>query len=66
MGALSLFPELMQKYGYATPFDFPVGVKKGVASPLRAFQMGPQSTIITDKTLRFLEDLKARAKDSGS
>lgn len=66
MGALALFPELMQKYGYATPFDFPVGVKKGVASPLRSFQMAPQFTIITDKTLRLLEDLEARAKDSGS
>jgi hypothetical protein len=66
MGALALFPDLMKRYGYATPFDFPVGVKEGVASPLRAFQMKPQRTIITDKVLRFLEDLEGRAKDSGS
>ena len=66
LGALSLFPELMQQYGYATPFDFPVGVNKGVASPLRSFQLKPQKTIITDKTLRFLDDLRVKGLDKPS
>ena len=64
MGALSLFPERMARYGYDTPFDFPVGVKPGTSSPLRAFQMKPQSLIVTDKVLRFLEDLKAKGLDT--
>jgi hypothetical protein len=63
LGALSLFPALMEQYGYRTPFDFPVGVNKGVASPLRAFQLKPQPTIITDKVLRFLDDLRAQGLD---
>jgi hypothetical protein len=66
MGALSLFPELMKQYGYATPFDFPVGVKKGVASPLRAFQMKPQSTIITEDVLRLIDDLRVKGLDKPS
>lgn len=66
MGALALFPELMARYGYKTPFDFPTGVKPGTQSPLRAFQMKPQQTIITDKTLRFLEDLEAQGLDKPS
>jgi len=64
LGALSLFPERMARYGYDTPFDFPVGVKPGTSSPLRAFQMKPQSLIVTDKVLRFLEDLKAKGLDT--
>jgi hypothetical protein len=64
LGALSLFPELMAQYGYRTPFDFPVGVNKGVASPLRAFQLKPQPTIITDKVLRYLDDLRAQGLDT--
>lgn len=63
LGALSLFPELMKQYGYQTPFDFPVGVNKGVASPLRSFQLKPQPTIITDKVLRFLDDLRVQGLD---
>jgi hypothetical protein len=63
LGALSLFPQLMAQYGYKTPFDFPVGVNKGVASPLRSFQLKPQPTIITDKVLRFLDDLRVQGLD---
>lgn len=63
LGALSLFPALMEQYGYQTPFDFPVGVNKGVASPLRSFQLKPQPTIITDKVLRFLDDLRVQKRD---
>jgi hypothetical protein len=63
LGALSLFPGLMAQYGYQTPFDFPVGVNKGVASPLRSFQLKPQPTIITDKVLRFLDDLRVLGLD---
>jgi len=63
LGALSLFPELMKQYGYQTPFDFPVGVNKGVASPLRSFQLKPQPTIITDKVLRYLDDLRVQGRD---
>jgi hypothetical protein len=63
LGALSLFPALMEQYGYQTPFDFPVGVNKGVASPLRSFQLKPQPTIITDKVLRYLDDLRVQGRD---
>ena len=63
LGALSLFPALMKQYGYQTPFDFPVGVNKGVASPLRSFQLKPQPTIITDKVLRHLDDLRVQGRD---
>ena len=63
LGALSLFPALMKQYGYQTPFDFPVGVNKGVASPLRSFQLKPQPTIITDKVLRYLDDLRVQGRD---
>lgn len=63
LGALALFPTLMEQYGYETPFDFPLGVNKGVASPLRSFQLKPQPTIITDKVLRFLDDLRVRGRD---
>ena len=63
LGVLSLFPELMERYGYQTPFDFPVGVNKGVASPLRSFQLKPQPTIVTDKVLRFLDDLRVQGLD---
>jgi hypothetical protein len=63
LGALSLFPDMMQQYGYATPFDFPIGVNKGVASPMRSFQLKPQRTIITDKVLRFLDDLRVKGLD---
>jgi hypothetical protein len=63
LGALSLFPALMEQYGYQTPFDFPVGVNKGVSSPLRSFQLKPQPTIITDKVLRYLDDLRVQGRD---
>jgi hypothetical protein len=66
LGALSLFPELMKQYGYKTPFDFPVGVNKGVASPLRSFQLKPQKLIVTDDVLRFIDDLRVQGLDKKS
>ena len=66
LGALSLFPELMKQYGYETPFDFPVGVNKGVASPLRSFQLKPQKLIVTEDVLRFIDDLRVRGLDKKS
>jgi hypothetical protein len=58
LGALALDPDLMRDYGYESPFDFPVGVVPGVKSPMRSYQMGPQSGIITDKALRLVERLQ--------
>jgi len=63
LGALSLFPELMKQYGYKTPFDFPVGVNKGVASPLRSFQLKPQRLVVTEDVLRFIDDLRVQGLD---
>ena len=58
LGALSLDPALMEAYGYNSPFDFPVGVNKGVKSPMRSYQMKPQSGIITEDALRLIERLQ--------
>jgi hypothetical protein len=66
LGALSLFPELMKQYGYKTPFDFPVGVNKGVASPLRSFQLKPQKLIVTEDVLRFIDDLRVQGLNKKS
>lgn len=63
LGAFSLFPELMKQYGYKTPFDFPVGVNKGVASPLRSFQLKPQRLVVTEDVLRFIDDLRVQGLD---
>lgn len=60
LGALALFPDLMNEYDMLDPFDFPVGVVKGVRSPLRSMQMGPKGTIVTENTLRRLEQLMDR------
>ena len=60
LGALALLPDLMSDYNMLDPFDFPVGVVPGVRSPLRSMQMGPKGTIITDNTLRRLEQLTDR------
>lgn len=57
LGALALLPDIMYEYDMLDPFDFPVGVVPGVKSPLRSMQMGPKGTIITDNTLRRLEQL---------
>lgn len=58
LGAFALDPDLMQDYGYETPFDFPVGVVPGVKSPMRSYQMKPQSGIITEEALRLIERLQ--------
>jgi hypothetical protein len=58
LGVLALDPDLIRDYGYKTPFDFPVGVVPGVKSPMRSYQMGPQSGIITDEALRLIESLQ--------
>lgn len=58
LGALSLDPALMEAYGYNSPFDFPVGVKAGVPSPMRSYQMGPQGGIITEDALRLIQRLQ--------
>lgn len=55
IGALDLLPDLMEATGTKGPFDFPVGVVKGVKSPLRALQMSPKGGVITDKMLRAIE-----------
>lgn len=57
LGALALLPDIMYEHDMLDPFDFPVGVVPGVKSPLRAMQMGPKGSIITDNTLRRLEQL---------
>ena len=58
LGAFALDPDLIRDYGYETPFDFPVGVVPGVKSPMRSYQMGPQSGIITEDALRYIESLQ--------
>ena len=58
LGVLALDPDLIRDYGYETPFDFPVGVVPGVKSPMRSYQMGPQSGIITEDALRLVERLQ--------
>jgi hypothetical protein len=62
IGALALQPSLMKALGYETPFDFPVGVQPGVSSPVRAMQMGPQTGILDNDTLRFIERMLADKK----
>jgi hypothetical protein len=57
LGALALLPDIMYEHNMLDPFDFPVGVVPGVKSPLRSMQMGPKGAIITDNTLRRLEQL---------
>lgn len=57
LGALALTPDVMKALGYATPFDFPVGVQPGTKSPLRAMQMKPQGGVLDYDTLRFMERL---------
>ena len=57
LGALALSPKEMKDRGYKTPFDFPVGVKPGVSSPLRSMQMAPQGGVLDYDTLRFIQDL---------
>jgi hypothetical protein len=57
LGALALSPDVMGALGYATPFDFPVGVQPGTKSPLRAMQMKPQGGVLDYDTLRFIEKL---------
>lgn len=57
LGMLAMFPDLMNEYNMLDPYDFPVGVVPGVRSPLRSMQMGPKGTILTDNTLRRLEQL---------
>lgn len=57
LGALALLPDIMYEHNMLDPFDFPVGVVPGMKSPLRAMQMGPKGSIITDNTLRRLEQL---------
>ena len=58
LGALALTPDVMKALGYATPFDFPVGVQPGTKSPLRAMQMKPQGGILGYDVLRFIEGLQ--------
>ena len=53
IGALDLLPELRSS---ADPFDFPVGVVRGVKSPLRALQMKPKGGVITEDVLRGIDD----------
>jgi hypothetical protein len=53
IGALDLLPELRLS---ADPFDFPVGVVRGVPSPLRALQMKPKGAVITQDVLRGIDD----------
>lgn len=60
LGALALLPDVMYDYNMLDPFDFPVGVVPGMKSPLRSMQMGPKGTIITDNSLRRLEQLMDR------
>lgn len=62
IGALALQPSLMKALGYETPFDFPVGVQPGVSSPVRAMQMRPQTGILDNDTLRFIERMLADKK----
>lgn len=57
LGALALSPDVMRALNYETPFDFPVGVKPGTKSPLRAMQMKPQGGILDYDTLRFIQSL---------
>lgn len=56
VGALQLLPDLMERAGLDDPFGFPAGVVPGVASPLRALQMGPKGGVITDRILRAVEE----------
>lgn len=58
LGALALSPDVMQELGYATPFDFPVGVQPGTKSPLRAMQMKPQGGVLDYDVLRFIQRLQ--------
>lgn len=55
IGALELLPDLRRSAGIEGPFDFPVGVVRGVKSPLRSLQMKPKGGVITEDILRDIE-----------
>ena len=57
LGALALMPNVMEKYGYTSPFDFPVGVQTGKPSPMRSLQLKPAGGVLDYDTLRFIERL---------
>ena len=63
IGALDLLPDILRAAELDDPFGFPVGVVKGVKSPLRSLQMSPKGGIITEDILRAIE---ARLAAQGS
>lgn len=63
VGALELLPDILAAAGQTDPFGFPVGVVKGVKSPLRTLQIGPKGGVITEDMLRAIEARLAARKD---
>lgn len=64
IGALELLPDIMAEAKLDDPFGFPVGVVKGVKSPMRALQMGPKGGVITEGMLRAIERRLAARKSN--
>lgn len=56
IGALDLLPDILRDAELSDPFGFPVGVVKGVKSPLRSLQMAPKGGVITEDILRVARD----------
>lgn len=64
IGALDLLPDILRDAELSDPFGFPVGVVKGVKSPLRSLQMAPKGGVITEDILRVIGD-RLDALDEG-